>query len=322
MTEEARRAYQVFGQNGFLPIGKEQYPLFKSYEDTMLQERSAVIVTSWAQANNGIFKIIHGYLCHLYFYDELPVYFVIHRPRSSPPGTPAEEQLLDSLYGLAMEAGLPFLQIRYVEDRFLKYYEAVEGYDLKIEYRDIDNEYAYRIEDLLELTGTSNYYKRKRIKKFMDMPDIFLRPITKENISICASIQEQWCSQQDCEYCGYFCGCEKMALQVMIDIFDDRTQQGLLLYQKEIPVGYIICEKITKTLGFLYFGKVIIPDGFVYLIYMMFKEHLTGIDYMNMNDEMGNLGLRQFKIHLSAHELWRRNICTFTKKGEENCAQG
>jgi hypothetical protein len=317
MTEQARRAYRIFKEKGFLPIEGEQYPLFKSYEaDTMLQEKSAVIITSWAQANSGIFKIIHGYLCHVYFYDELPVYFVVHGPQEAPEHTLGE--LVDTLYSLSMEAGLPFLQIRYIEDRFLKNYEILPGYTIKTEFRVEDNEYVYPIKDLLELSGNANYYKRKRVKKIMNMPDISLRPISNETIKICASIEEEWCSHQDCAYCGYFCGCEKEALKVMINIFDDRVQRGLFLYQGEIPVGYIICEKVSETLGFLYFGKANIPDGFVYLIYMMFKDHLPGVTYMNMNDEMGNMGLRQFKIHLSAHELWRRNICTFTKNGEES----
>jgi hypothetical protein len=314
ISDKILRVYNILKQRGFFPIEKNSYPLFKSYEDgNMLQEKSAVIITAWAGANNGVYKIINGYLCHLYFYEDLPVYFVIHCPETPEYSL---QQIIDSLYDLSEEIGLPFLQIRYIEEQFLKNYETVEGYNTKVDYKIEDNEYVYRIEDLLQLSGSANYYKRKRIKKIQSLPDISLRPITNANVGLCAAVQETWCKDYDCNECRYFCGCEKEALEVMIDVFDDRIHQGLFLYRGEIPVGYIICEKINKTLGYLYFGKAILTDGFVYLIYKMFKEYLTGIEYMNMNDEMGNTGLRQFKMHLSAHELWKRNICTFTRKGE------
>jgi hypothetical protein len=314
MSDKILWAYDILKQRGFLSVEKKSYPLFKSYEDgNVLQEKSAAIITAWAGANNGIYKIIHGYLCHLYFYEKLPVYFVIHSPQTPDYSL---QQIVDSLYNLSMEAGLPFLQIRYIEDRFLKDYEAVEGYDIKTEYRVEDNEYVYRIEDLLQLSGSDNYYKRKRIKKIQSLPDASLRPMTNANVGLCTAVQETWCRNHDCSQCRYFCGCEKEALEIMIGIFDDKIHQGLFLYREEVPVGYIICEKINETLGYLYFGKAIVADGFVYLIYKMFKEYLTGIKYMNMNDEMGNTGLRQFKVHLSAHELWKKNTCTFIRKGE------
>jgi hypothetical protein len=49
---------------------------------------------------------------------------------------------------------------------------------------------------------------------------------------------------------------------------------------------------------------------------MMYKEYLTGVEYMNMSEDMGHTGLRQFKSHLSVHEFWRKYICTYTKAEE------
>jgi hypothetical protein len=311
MTEDRITVQQRLKEEGFSPVGKGSYLLFRAYEyDNMLQERSAVIISSWVSAHDGLYKIINGYLCHVYFYDELPIYFVIHSPKNILQLQP----IIDILYDLAIKLELPFLQIRYIENRFLEDYRAVPGYEITIEHKTEDNEYAYRIADLLELSGSDCYYKRKRVKKFMDRPDISLHPITNSNVRICTEIENEWCSHQDCDYCGYFCGCEKKAMETMMDIFDETIHTGVFLYHKDIPVGYIICEKRSEKLAFLYFGKANIQDGFVYLIYMMFRNYIKDVEYMNMNDEMGNLGLRQFKQHLSVYELWERKICTFHKK--------
>jgi hypothetical protein len=315
MTDETNRVRRLLLEREFIPVTRESYPLFRSYEsDNRLQEKSSVITAAWSDANSGVYKIIHGCLCNVYFYDELPVYFVIHRAETNPCPL---QVIIDSLYGLCMEMGLPFLQVRYIEDRFMGEYEMVKDYDIQFGCNPADNEYVYPVAELINIKGGENYYKRKRIKKFSALTDITLLPMTSENVRLCLEIESDWCRQQDCGFCSYFCGCEKEAMEKMVFMFNEEYHRGLLLYSKNIPAGYIICEKKTNHLAFLYFGKVNLEDGFVYLIYVMFKEYLNDVEYMNMNDEMGNLGLRQFKVHLSAHELWKRNFCTYTKR-EQN----
>jgi hypothetical protein len=316
MTDKLNKVRQLFLAKEFLPVTGESYSLFRSYErDNRLQEKSAVITAAWSGAHRGLYKIIHGYLCNVYFYDELPVYFVIHRPaREACPIKP----IVDLLYDLSMELGLPFLQLRYIEDRCLKEYQEIAGYDIRSGYKPEDNEYAYPVAELVNLTGSENYYKRKRIRKFDSLPNITLGPMTKENVHLCLKIESEWCLHQDCTFCSYFCGCEKEALENMVVMFDERFHLGLFLYSEAGPAGYIICEKKNEHLAFLYFGKVNLQDGFVYLIYTMFRDYLNGVEYMNINDEMGNAGLRQFKVHLSAHDLWKRNFCTYLRKEDRN----
>jgi hypothetical protein len=315
VDEQTARAREFFKRQGFLPVDKNSYFVFKAYEQySELQEMGATIIAAWSFAYNGLYKLIHGYLCSVFFYEGKPVYFSVHPPQDPEYSLGC---IVDILYGLSREAGLPHLQIKFIEDRYLKQYMELGEYKIKVHYQDDDNDYAYRVKDLLELSGNSNYYKRKRLKKFLGKPNVFLHPITKENISLCFKIEEEWCRHQDCAYCESFSGCEKKAMEIMADIFDERFYTGLFGFYDDLPAGYVICEKINKKLAFLYFGKSVIQDFFVYLIYMMFKEHLPDVEYMNMNEDMGNLGLRQFKKHLSPHELWRNNICTFTQEEED-----
>jgi hypothetical protein len=308
---EKDKAYDFFCFQGFLPIERASYPLFKGYEDSMLQERSATIIVAWADAHRGLYKIIRGCLCSVFFFKSMPIYFALHR---SPENDCSLQQLIDILYDLSCKAGLPFLQINVIDENTLKEYENVDGYDIKTECK--YSEYAYKTRDLLDLSGKINYYKRKRLNKFLDKEDISLLSITKDNVRLCSEIEKEWCRYQDCSQCASYYGCEKDALMIMEDLFNEHSYKGLIGYQNNTPIGYIICEKINEKIAFLCFGKGVIRDFFIYLIYMMFKEHLTDVDYMNFNDDMDNFGLRMFKRKLSAYKLWHRYSCTFTRRGQ------
>jgi hypothetical protein len=318
VTEQVSTLYNFFRGRGFVPVGRESYPEFQNTRhDSVLLDLSATLINTWGFALNSVYKNIYGYLCVAWFCDGspfhggVPVYFTVLRP-SGNPAYPLKE-IIDILYGLAREAGLPFLPLESVEESFLEGYRGIEGYETKTEYSDDHSEYVYRVENLLELKGEKNFYKRKRIKKCLDMSDILVTPMTNENVKTCLEIQNEWCREQDCNYCGSFAGCEKKALNVMVDIFDEKVYTGLFLYHEKKPSGYIICEKINERVAFLYFGKATISNFFVYLIYLMFKDHLTGVQYMNMSEDMGNMGLRQFKQHLSVYELWRKYLCVFSE---------
>jgi hypothetical protein len=303
--------YGSFREKGFLPIDKEAYPLFKSYDrgEVLLAEMSAAVAVVWASAYNALYKSIHGYLCSVWFFKET-VYFEINRP-SNPECS--LRQLIDELYSLCEDAGLSFLSIYAIDREHLEEFEGIGEYRVKTEHSGDHSEYVYKTADLLELSGGKNYDKRTRLKRCFDTPGISVRPMTGENAGACLEVQDTWCRDRDCPSCSSFVGCEKEAIKTMIDIFDQRIHTGLLLYRDDLPSGYIICEKISPKLAFTYFGKAIMPNFFLYLIYTMFKEYLPGVEYMNLNEDMGNEGLRRFKSHLSVHELWPKYLCTYTK---------
>jgi hypothetical protein len=315
MTEDLRRARQLLLDRGFVPAGRESYPLFQNFiHDSELAEKTAVIATVWSASFNELYKITNGYLCTAWFFPGLPVYFELNR--SVDCQYPLQD-MIDELYGLAMEAGLPFLQLYAIDEQFLGEYESVRGYEIKTEYSDDHSEYVYPVKELLEVSGSVNFYKRKRLNKCFNNPDISIVHLTEKNIGVCLEVQNQWCAPKDCGVCASFAGCEKTALEIMTDTFDGRIHQGLLLYSGKTPTGYVICEKKNAKLAYLYFGKSIIQDYFVYLIYMIVKMYYTDVEYLNINEDMGSSGLRMFKSHLSVHEYWRKYACTYIeKKGE------
>jgi hypothetical protein len=317
MDEQTAHAYRYFKRQGFLPLNKESFPLYKRFEgDSRLQDMTATILTAWSFAYAIHYKIIHGHLCSVYSFKDASVFFTVHRPPDTEPG--GLQRVIDTLYDTVLEAGLPFLQISAIEERFLSDYTAVKGYDIKSSYDDDHSEYAYYISDFLELSGERHYYKRKRVKKFLDNQHISFQTMTRKDMYLCSAIETIWCRNQDCPYCMSFTGCEKKAMDVMSGIFDENIHTGLFCCYDDKPVGYAVCEKKSKDVSFLYFGKATIPDLFVYIIYMVAKTKLSDAEYINFHEDMGNKGLRQFKASLNAHELWRKYVCVYTNK-QRNC---
>jgi hypothetical protein len=312
MTEAQNIIYTFFAQQGFFPINKGAYPLFKEYEGNIrLFEMTAVLNVIWAFASGGIYKVISGYLCSVWFFDR-GIYFCLQA--SNETKYPLKG-IIDRLYDLSLAAGLSCLSINFIDERFIDKYKSVEGYAIQTEQDDDWNEYAYPVRNILELSGTENYYKRKRVKRYMDKPGISIIPLTKENFDLCFKVEETWCREQDCAYCASFSGCAKESLENMAALFDNRLHRGILGYIDNVPAGYVVWEEISKT-AFVYFAKSFVADFTIYLYYAVARDYLpdTKAEYINNGSDMGKPGLRQFKKNLSAHELWKKYICTYTRR--------
>jgi hypothetical protein len=310
MTDFQQKAHDFLLKNGFLPHDNDSYVLLQKYRhSSIFQEKCLSIYVTWRNGYFGLYKIINDCLCSAFFHEPQEVYWTIQRPRENPefPLQP----VVDILCELCKNARLPSLKVKHIEAHLLDEYMAVQNHTIKKEYSVDFSEYAYKTAELLNLKGNANYYKRKRVKKFLNINEISVRPITKSNVHLCNDIEEEWCRSKDCSFCRSFFDCEKKAVRIMTEIFNEEIHKGLFLYYNDKPAGFIICEPISEHLSFLLFGKSTLEDGFVYLVYIMYRDFLKNTEYMNFNEDMGNLGLRKFKKLLSVYELWHKYFVTY-----------
>jgi len=302
----------LLNNESFFPIDTKSYPLLQKYNyGSLLQEKNITTYVAWQNTFFGLYKIINDCLCAVFFHEGRDIYWTIHRPKENAiyPLQP----VIDILFEYCKKVSLPFLRIKFIDKDLVDEYEAVTGYTIQTAYYNNDREYAYKIKDLAELQGTANYYKRKRVKKLTENKDISVELITNNNVKLLPEIENEWCSLQDCSTCRAFYGCEKEAIEVLLEIFNDKIHHGLYIFDNNKPAGYIISEKISDKISFLYFGKSIIQDGFLFLIYKMYSEYTTDSEYMNINEDMGHEGLRKFKKMLSPYELWKKYMVTYSK---------
>lgn len=310
-----------FLRQGFLPMGINSFPVFKQFDSggRQFHELTATVSSIWAFGFDAVYKIIDGHLCSIWFYKSGHVYFVIQPPRSITVAA-SLSQLLDTLYSMIAEAGLPALQLWAVDEGLLAELRQLEAWDILPEYSEDCSEYVYRIADIIEWNGGVNLNKRNSLKRCFNTPNVVIRPLAKENFSVCFAVEDEWCTHQDCDSCRAFAGCLKDSLKNMAVIFDNSIYDGIALYINGKPMGYAIWEIMddgagTKT-AYVYFAKSNVTNFNVYLYYMAAKEYLSasGVEYVNNGYDMGKPGLRTFKKHLSVHELMPKYLCTLTHK--------
>jgi hypothetical protein len=312
--ERYKPIHDFFRQQGFLPVDAESFQVFKQYErHSALAEMSAVMITTWTSDFHGLYKIMGGYLCSVYFHHTRSVYFVIYPPVEEA-ACPLE-RIVDTLYDLTNKAGYPLFQLRFIDEPFLRELRTLKGYSIKTECSDNESEYIYHPYDILDTNGSINAEKRRLIKKCANtiMTENFsLQALTNKNVHHCYAVENEWCQNKDCRLCASYWGCEKKALEVMISLFDERIQKGLILFQGEKPAGYVIGECRDKNLAYLWYGKSALNNFFIYLIYTMVDRYFASVDYINASEDMGNPGLRLFKSHLGVHTFLQKYTCTFT----------
>jgi len=314
MNDKYAHAYNFFVKEGFLPLDSRSYPLLQKYNHcSLLQEKSAMMFITWYWNYSGLYKIIDECLCSVFLYEGQDVYWTIHRPQEN--AAYQLQPVIDALCELCKKAGLPFLKIKFIDESLLAEYQAVHGHSMQTTWSIDNSEYAYKTKDLTTVSGQNNYNKKRRINKFLNMDDISIRPITNKDVRLCFELEDEWCKTQDCSYCGSFIGCEKKALEMMLDVFNDTIHTGLFLYCGEKLAGYLVGEIINKKLAFLYFGKSIMNDGLVYLIYIMCKNYFSDVEYINTSEDMGHQGIRKFKKLLGDHEMWHKYIITYGLEG-------
>ncbi|MDR3173440.1 MAG: hypothetical protein LBU19_04240, partial [Treponema sp.] len=218
----------LLGQ-GFSPIGKESYPVFKAYDSGLHQfhELTATVSTIWAFGFDAIYKIIGGFLCSVWFYKSGDVYFYIQRPPGALPdaggsgrGEAADpgplRRLTGELRALARGAGLSALRIWAVDETLLAALRAAaDPGNFSAECSDDYSEYVYRIADILEWDGGVNLNKRNSLKRCFNTPGVFLRSLSRENFARCFEVEDEWCRRQDCAACRAFAGCARDSLKNM-----------------------------------------------------------------------------------------------------------
>jgi hypothetical protein len=325
---------EFFLGQGFSPVGRESYAVFKAYDTGIHQfhELTATVSTIWAFGFDAIYKIIDGFLCSLWFYRSGDLYFYIQRPpvpETPAPGGPGASEsaadsgplrrLIDRLRALARQAGLDALRIWAVDETLLAALRAALGLEPPGGETDAGlfsagcsgdySEYVYRIADILEWNGGVNLNKRNSLKRCFNTADVSLRPLRGDNFVRCFDVEDEWCRHQDCDACRAFAGCARDSLKNMGDIFDPAIYGGFLLYVAGKPEGYAIWEVLGGT-AYVYFAKANIPNFNVYLYYSMAKDWLRGVEFLNNGYDMGKPGLRVFKRHLSVHRMMKKYLVT------------
>ncbi|GMO52083.1 MAG: hypothetical protein Ta2G_09910 [Termitinemataceae bacterium] len=307
---KTQAAYDYFIAQGFKPITKNDIALLKQYsQDPKLMQLTAAMTVNWATQTNSICKEIMGYLCSAWFVNDSPYFAIVgnNKTKADP------KSIVDALYDLCLQAGLSNLCIDCIDEQQLKLWDTIDAYTINVEHhRDLDD-YVYTPQDILNLAGKENEYRRRRVNKFKNMQDINFCSLNTDNFQRCFEIEKEWCTTQDCPACRAGFGCAKESLVSMHDIFNPALYQGALAFMGEKPVAYAIWETTPQKKTFLYFVKSTVDNFNTYWYYILANSYLKDVHSINVGADGGIEGLRHFKTIVAKHHSHKYCLCTFTK---------
>jgi hypothetical protein len=174
---------------------------------------------------------------------------------------------------------------------------------------------VYSVKDLLDFSGRHNHKKRQMYNKLAQTEGLSFVPVSALNIGSCLEVESQWCAQRDCTECRSHYGCEKEALALMAELYDSQCHSGILGLIDGKPAGYVLCQKMNEKWAFVYFCKGTIPHFFSFLIYKTFEGHMDVLS-INLNDDLGIPGMRNFKRRLGPYEQLRRYSISYHPRGK------
>jgi len=176
-------------------------------------------------------------------------------------------------------------------------------------------DYFYSAPSLAELRGSSYHGQRSNINKFFRVHGMHsFMPITAENIQVVKALSEKiLVLQPHCDATGRadagFC-------RDLIDSFFDFSCIGGILYSEETPIGFAVGTVKNRVL-YIHIMKALRDyDGAWNLLNREFvRENLALCDFVNMEEDLGDQGLRKMKESYKPIKLLQKYAVTFNTAG-------
>ena len=174
-------------------------------------------------------------------------------------------------------------------------------------------EYVYASEDLIQLTGQKYQAKRNHINKFKRTYPWEYLPITREIIPDCVELYERWCAEN--------AGCnseeslseERTAMQNAFSHFEALGLTGGALRIHGEILAYSYGQPLTKTTFGVQAEKCLyeIHGGFAMINREFAEHHCAAYDYINREEDLGILSLRQAKMSYHPVFLLEKGVVRF-----------
>lgn len=164
-------------------------------------------------------------------------------------------------------------------------------------YRD-SFDYIYTVEELTELHGKKLQAKRNHCNRFAaEHPDYVTVEVTEENIDLCREMAREWYavheSSEQIEQ-------EKTALARAFDSFAQTKMDGLILMEGERVLAFSMGARMNEKYYDVCFEKAFSAINGAYAVInrefaRMIAEKYPEVEFLNREDDMGELGLRRAK---------------------------
>ena len=167
--------------------------------------------------------------------------------------------------------------------------------------RDIDqDEYVYLVDDLIKLKGKKYAHKRNRVRAFLDGYEWDYEELRPEIFGEVMEFQEKWrVHREDTmtqEEAASLDG-EDIAVRNALDKWNEFNFSGGILRVDGSIIAYTLAEELDSENIDIRFEKAF-PEyagSYQAINYMFLKNHCEKYKYVNREEDMGELGLREAK---------------------------
>lgn len=162
--------------------------------------------------------------------------------------------------------------------------------------RDMDN-YVYRSDKLITLSGKKLHGKRNHINQFKEQYSYTYEPLTSSNLAMLRPFIEAWYERKQAEGDDSIL-LEKTALENALTHFDALELKGGVILVEGKVVAFSIGERLNEDTALIHFEKADTDYRGAYpIINQEFVKHAwSDVTYINREDDMGIEGLRKAKL--------------------------
>ncbi|MBQ9930476.1 MAG: DUF2156 domain-containing protein [Oscillospiraceae bacterium] len=170
-------------------------------------------------------------------------------------------------------------------------------------------DYVYDINDLADLKGRKYQKKRNHSNRFWQShPNCTSQPITAENLPAVEAMVEAWYAGKMAADPNNDYHLERKALQRAFSRMDELGLEGLVLVEDGNILAMTMGSALSADTFDIHFEKAMdYADGAYPAIAQAFAAHLRSahpeLRFLNREDDMGILGLRQSKLSYCPHHL-------------------
>ncbi len=218
-----------------------------------------------------------------------------------PAGTSDIKPVIETMYKDSLEHGHEF-KILGLSPENRKELSDLYPDCFKYEYMRDGSDYVYYLDKLINLKGNRLSNKRNYINFFKqhNRDNWGFDPITPDNLEECREMNEIWNQERDHNKDIYLRG-EYFAIRRCFDNFFDLDLEGGLIRVGDKIVAFTIGERLNSDTYVIHFEKAFnYVKGAYQMINREFavyvREIYPELVYMNREDDMGHMGLRNAKL--------------------------
>lgn len=191
--------------------------------------------------------------------------------------------------------GRPFI-IKKGDKRLIK---ILDDMNLSYHYHGVRNDfdYVYDFEKMQTLSGNKYHKKKNHINHFKKKYNYRFDLLNKSNMKDTEDIIRAWFSDKDDLD-------EKKAIEDVLSHYDMLQVSGGILYVEDVPVAFIIGERLNDETLVIHFEKGLSDYHGVYqMVFYEYVNTLRDYKYVNREQDLGIEGLRKAKLSYHPIEM-------------------